>query len=117
VSVIDLLRPSTKRKLIISLILAYSLGWLGGPLIEWANSCWGPSTQCEAYSPRALAFAQVLSWPVLTTRSMLEGISPIFRVDILVPLSPAFLLLWLYYYVLYSGVDYLLVLFWTGEAP
>ena len=106
-SFFDAIRPSWRR-VIASLVLAYVFGWITGPLLRWYYSCWdGPKdTSCDAYSPIAAFIAQVISWPVLTTKS---AFAPTFNSDNIFPwASPAFLLVWFYYYAVVAGVEYLI---------
>jgi len=92
VTIADALRP-TWRKLLISAALAYVLGGIVGPVLDWAYSCWGPDTSCAAYSAPAVTLARVLSWPILVIKGN-------FPLSIISVLSPEFILLWTYYYFL-----------------
>jgi hypothetical protein len=81
-SFMDAIRPSW-WKVIVSAVLAYVFGWIVGPLLQWRYSCWdGADTNCYAYSLIAQIVAQIISWPVLTTKS---AFSPTFNSDSFFP--------------------------------
>jgi len=91
----------------LSLVPAYILGWLAGPLLYSFSHCWTGDTDCVAYSPTWIVLSYVLSWPIFLVGSLLEKVGVYLHFGSLNPFAPEFVLLWLYYYVLVSAADYL----------
>jgi hypothetical protein len=92
----------------LSLIPAYSLGWVIGPVVYNLSICWrGGGTDCAAYSPTGIGLSYLLSWPIFLLGSLLEKFRVNFDVGSLHPVAPEFVLLWLYYYLLVSTADHL----------
>jgi hypothetical protein len=104
----DAIRPTWPR-VILSLVPAYILGWVIGPVLYHFSSCW-LDTDCAAYSPTRIALSYLLSWPIFLLGSLLEKYAHVLlNFDTFYPFAPEFLLLWLYYYLLVSVTDAILL--------
>ena len=101
-----LLRWLKRRWLAIclSLVPAFVLGLVAGPLLYSFSRCWAPGNDCEAYSPTGIFLAYVLSWPIL----VMQFIFDFSHNDSLNPFrsgNPGLFILWVYYYFVIAGAD------------
>jgi hypothetical protein len=90
----------------LSLVPAFVLGLVAGPLLYSFSNCWGGGNDCAAYSPTRIFLAYGLSWPILVMQftfdfSHVDSLNP-FRSG-----NPGLIVLWAYYYFLVSGIDFL----------
>jgi hypothetical protein len=101
----DATKPTWPR-VILSLVPAYILGWIIGPVLYAFSHCAGGVTDCFAYSQTRIALSYQFSWPIFLLGSILEKYAHIFlNFDTFNPFAPEFVLLWLYYCFLVSIAD------------
>ena len=99
---VEVFRPGWLR-VALSLFPAYVLGWIIGPLLYALAHCWSGGIDCVAYSPTKIVLSYLLSRPILLLEFLLEKVAVHLRVMTINPLVPAFVVVWLYYYLLVSA--------------